>query len=464
MKSFKLFANKTTNSYFSGEANTALVVWKKTENYPYVINNTYETIYLQDEIEKDEKKEFFDLSTMLKKITSYKDFLKVIGRENSLYLPGMYLVFFRDNGFYIFKSDCYSKMLRQICVYYPENDYMKDFSIKLFRLNETNGYTSFIESSVINHCVFIVDSRVLELLYTKAWLESSNTQLFRKFKITSKNGKVRDIIAPNDDIKISLQKLNDLFQVIYAKRNIKFQVAYKKGKNVKSGAKLHVKDKYIYNLDLHDFYPSCKKEITRKYTDFLFSYTFNREFTEREFFDVIFIDGGLFIGSPVSGILANTVISQAVSYMNNICKKHKMHLSVYADDICFSSNKFISKDFAISIFNSAFSKYNLDMYFKLNEKKSIGLSACNRKITGVSINENDEITVPGRYYLDLRSQICHLAKGDSSTNINKLRGKIAYALMVDETGKISRYLKKFIETVKEYKLCNEEKIAELESV
>ena len=44
----------------------------------------------------------------------------------------------------------------------------------------------------------------------------------------------------------------------------------------------------------------------------------------------------VFIGSPVSGTLANVAISNAVQYMNNICKKHGMKLSVYADDISFS--------------------------------------------------------------------------------------------------------------------------------
>ena len=37
--------------------------------------------------------------------------------------------------------------------------------------------------------------------------------------------------------------------------------------------------------------------------------------------------------------------------MNNICKKYDIGLSVYADDITFSSDKFIVKDFIIKLFN-----------------------------------------------------------------------------------------------------------------
>jgi len=429
------------------------------DSHPQIIHNTYSTIVLPEEIEKQEDT-YMDLSKDLPVTEDYKILLDIFKKDTTYSIPGMYIVSERDSKFYIFKSPLFSEKLDFLAVYKPENDHMKEFCEKLFRIDKDNA--SLIESNIQNNYSFIVDYRVLSLLFVKAWTESQNEQLFRKFKLKSKNGKVRDIIAPNDAIKASLQKLNDLFQKVYSKRNISFQVAYKKGKNIKSGAQCHIHDKYVYNLDLHNFYPSCKKEITRKYTDFLFSYTFNRKFIEEEFFNIIFIDDGLFIGSPVSGVLANTVISQAVCFMNNICKKYDIHLSVYADDICLSANKFISKKFATKIFNLSFSKYNLDKYFKLNNKKSIGLSGCNRKVTGVSINENDKITVPGRYYLDLRSQICHLAKGDSSTNINKLRGKISYALMIDETGKMKRYLAKFIDTVKEYKLCNEEKITELE--
>ena len=39
----------------------------------------------------------------------------------------------------------------------------------------------------------------------------------------------------------------------------------RKGKNVKDGAKLHADKKYVFNIDLKDFYPSCKKkEIVKK--------------------------------------------------------------------------------------------------------------------------------------------------------------------------------------------------------
>jgi hypothetical protein len=84
-----------------------------------------------------------------------------------------------------------------------------------------------------------------------------------------------------------------------------------------------------------------------------------------------------------------------------------------------------------------------------------------RKITGVSINDSNKITVPRRYYRDLRVMMDHLKKGDINVNIQKLRGQIAYATMIDESGKIYNFLMKNKSTVDQYNLCSDERIRAL---
>ena len=172
-------------------------------------------------------------------------------------------------------------------------------------------------------------------------------------------------------------------------------------------------------------------------------------------------DDALFIGSPISGTLANVILSNPIAYMNNICKKYNIKFSDYADDISFSSDKPIAKGFVINILNLALSKYSLNEYFILNEKKCIGFSGCNRKVTGVAINEDNKITVPRQYYRNLRTEIDHLSKGDPAINVQTLRGKIAYATMLDESGKMYNYLNKYLSTIKQYNLCSDKKLQEL---
>ena len=397
--------------------------------------------------------------------TNYKDFVLDIKNTTAIVADAEYLVIEENKIFYVFKGyytfnlkDKF-KIFEFVTKYQPENDELYNFTHSLFRMDKSSA--KILQATQSNHFNLIVGWQILDVLFTKHYLLGNNEIIFTKFKKKSKNGKIRDIVAPHHEIKKSLQQLNILLQNVYDNRNIDFQIAYKRGKNVKSGAMIHKDDKYVFNLDLHNFYPSCKRELVKKYVDFLFDNSYNRKFIENDFLDTILIDDGLFIGSPISGTLANVIISKPVAFMNNICKKYGMHLSVYADDISISSDKRISKEFAYAIFNQAFVTYKLDSYFVLNEKKSVGFTGCNRKITGVSINDSNKISVPRRYYRNLRVLIAHLDKGDQNINIQALQGKIAYASMIDETGRIYRYLEKFRKTVDKYKLVSPEKMKEL---
>lgn len=420
------------------------------QNRPFKINNDIITFYENNnkETSEEDTKYLKDKSAL----ESYKDFIKEIKNLEDGMLPGFIIVEndIEENTLYIFRRLAFESQFKLLFKYKPENDDMYEYIKSLFRFNDIKSSTLF-EFSGYNNFSIITNSDVLDLILSKKFLESNGEEPYTTFKKKSKNGKIRDITAPHPEIKRCLRNLNETLQKIYDKRNIGFQIAYKKGKNVKSGAILHVDHNYVFNMDLKDFYPSCKKEIVKKYTDFLFANSFNRSFIEDEFFEVILRNDGLFIGSPISGTLANAVISSSVKYLDNICKKYDMTLSVYADDITFSSNKFISKKFVYSMFNNAFAKYGLDSYFNLNEKKSIGFSGCNRKVTGISINNSNKVTIPRRYYRDLRVMISHLDQG-KPMNIGVLRGKIAYAVYIDDTGKVLNYLKKFKNTIEKYNL------------
>lgn len=393
-------------------------------------------------------------------LKSYEAFIKVIRNSTSEKMAGEYLIIYNDKKFYVFKSIQYRRSLNFVAVYEPENDYMREYLRKLLRMDDYKNST-ILDSSYHNHFAFITTWQILQLLLAKAYIESKGEKPFESFKKPKKSGGMRTIYAPNEKIKLALRDLNSLLQQVYDNRNDEFQIAYKKKKNVKSGAKLHTEHKYVFNLDLHDFYPSCKRELVEKYTAFLYAFSFNRQFIVDEFFSVILINDGLFIGSPISGTLANVIISNAVKYMNNICNKMDITVSVYADDISFSSNKFIVKDFILDVFNQAFSKYGLSEYFTINEKKSVGFTGCKRKITGVAINNDNKITVPRHYFRMLRTMIDHLAKGEN-IDVMALRGKIAYASMIDDSGKIYNYLMKYQSIVKQYNLCSDEKLKDLQ--
>lgn len=387
-------------------------------------------------------------------IDNYNEFLDKLKEESSRRVSAVYEVSLDNDTIYLFKRSNGHDIVKFILKYHPENNQLLNLTKVILKLGGSKKST-YLLSSPDNNFNLIGPAEVLRVLYSYHNILAKGEIPFLKFKLTSKNGKVRDIIAPHDEIKSSLRQLNTIFQKVYDSRN-DIQVAYKKGNSVKTGAVMHKDNKYVFNMDLKDFYPSCKKELVEKYTNFLFKNAYNRDYIEKEFLNIILIDNGLFIGSPISGTLANAILSKTIMYLNSMCKKHNVILSVYADDISFSSKKFIGEDFVMGMFNEAFIKYGLDSYFTINSKKSLGYSGSRRKITGLSINDNNQVTIPRKYYRELRVTLDKLHKGDNSIDIQRLRGKIAYALMVDDSGKVLNYLKKFKDTVEQFSLYSGE--------
>lgn len=381
-------------------------------------------------------------------IDNYISFIDALQKESYKRVAGIYEIQIDNDIIYVFKKDNY-EYVKFIMKYKPENAELLTLTKDLFKLNGKN--TTYLSISRENNFNILGPCEVLRVIYAYTNVKANGEEPFVKFKHRSKNGKIRDIIAPHEDVKGSLRPLNVFLQNVYDNRN-DIQIAYKRGKCVKDGALKHKDNQYVFNMDLKDFYPSCKRELVQKYTNFLFRSVFNRDLLEEKFLEVILIDDGLFIGSPISGTLANAILSKTIMYLNMICKKYDVVLSVYADDISFSSKRFISEDFVMGMFNEAFIKYGLDSYFKINSKKSLGYSGSRRKVTGVSINDKNEVTVPRRYYRELRVLLDKLDKGDNSINVQQLKGKIAYALMIDDTGKIINYLKKYKSTVQHFSL------------
>ena len=414
------------------------------EDYLFV-NDNDGTIRITSKSHKPkDKSTIISMEEALKKIyciKNYREFIRALEKEDSFKFRKEYINIMSDG--YLFVARCINNVNELPKVLFAYKYECKEFA-------------------ATGNC-WIGNPFAIQVMFTAEKLKSEGTVLFEKHHKRKKNGKIRIYYAPNEIIKEDLRALNAVLTSVYDGRNADFQVAYKKGKSVYDNAAIHKNHKFVYNIDLKDFYPSCKRELVARYTRFLFKGALNTDKVLDKFLDYILIDDGLFIGNPISGCLANTIISKPVGYIKRMCRKSNMEFSVYADDMSFSSNKFISKDYIIELFNGAFDRYGMMEYFKLNEDKCVGYSGCRRKVTGVSINDSNKITCSTKYFRLLRTMIAHVAAGDGKVDIGKLRGKIAYATMVDDSGKVYRYLKKFETTVRKHKLCSDEKMLELKS-
>lgn len=81
-----------------------------------------------------------------------------------------------------------------------------------------------------------------------------STNSYRDFSISKKSGGVRQIHAPNRGL-ITIQKvLACILQCVYQPNDA--TMGFVSGRSVVNNAKLHVGSKYVYNIDLKDFFPS----------------------------------------------------------------------------------------------------------------------------------------------------------------------------------------------------------------
>jgi hypothetical protein len=85
---------------------------------------------------------------------------------------------------------------------------------------------------------------------------------YTTFQIPKRNGEQRTIKAPVDALKLLQRRLSDLLQdcvdEINTRRQRKDRVAhgFKRGRSIITNAKQHRHRRYVFNLDLEDFFPS----------------------------------------------------------------------------------------------------------------------------------------------------------------------------------------------------------------
>lgn len=77
---------------------------------------------------------------------------------------------------------------------------------------------------------------------------------YTSFHIAKKSGASRQIDAPNPNIKILQQKLNTVLQTVYQVKPSAHGFA--SGKSVKTNADQHTKKRWVFNIDLDNFFHS----------------------------------------------------------------------------------------------------------------------------------------------------------------------------------------------------------------
>lgn len=255
----------------------------------------------------------------------------------------------------------------------------------------------------VAHILGVAHNHLVYYLYILP--ESSR---YRSFEINKKNNSKRRIInAPASSLKIVQQKLNQILQSIYSAKPTVHGFVYER--SVLTNAKLHVGKRFVFNVDLEDFFPSINFGRVRGM--FMAKpYALNDK-VATVLAQICCHDNQLPQGAPTSPIVANMVCARLDSNLQKLAKEHYCMYSRYADDITFSKRSHTFPT-AIGYFDSdgvavvgAELKHVIEANgFKINDGKVRQQTNKTRQsVTGLIVNR--KANLPRNYIRQIRAMI-----------------------------------------------------------
>jgi len=162
-----------------------------------------------------------------------------------------------------------------------------------------------------------------------------NEKKYCSFEILKKNGETRIISTPTTSLKILQHKLHCILSIIFTPKFPSH--GFVKGKSIKTNASIHVKSKYVLNIDLENFFPSINFGRVR---GMFMAYPYRLSAPVATVLSQICCyNNELPQGAPTSPIISNMICAKLDSQLGYLAKQNKCFFTRYADDITFSTSK-----------------------------------------------------------------------------------------------------------------------------
>lgn len=231
---------------------------------------------------------------------------------------------------------------------------------------------------------------------------------YTTFTIRKKAGGDRQIDAPIPHLKALQRRLADLLYECATeidkkeKRKNKLSHAFRKDLSIISNARAHRARRFVFNLDLENFFPSLNFGRVR---GFLMK---NAHFKLPERVATIVAqiackDGFLPQGSPCSPIVSELLTHFLDIRLVTMAARNDCSYTRYADDLTFSTNK---KEFPAPIASFVDDQWQVgeelksrieDAGFRINSIKTrMQIRPSRQTVTGLTVNQ--KVNVPQQYY------------------------------------------------------------------
>ena len=252
--------------------------------------------------------------------------------------------------------------------------------------------------------------------------QSIEPQKIKVKKVVVIKAKPRTFFIPNQYAKTKQKHLYKLLQDIQLPKYI----FSKKGSSFVDKAKYHLGDGYLINTDIKSFYPSVHyKRIENIFMDLGVN-----NFQKLTYLTTC--DKYLPLGFVTSPFLGNLVLSDADQRLNKLCEQQNIKYSRYVDDLTFSSQKVIDKNFFQKV-----KKILKSNGFTLNEQKTKTFTPSDRKVVlGLKLLDNS-VDITEEYLTKVKDDIETLKlfkkyKIDSGELNAKLKGELSFIKSVNE--------------------------------
>lgn len=226
---------------------------------------------------------------------------------------------------------------------------------------------------------------------------------YSSFSIPKKNGGIRNIAAPRNNLKILQQKLTYIISLIYKPtHNIH---GYVKERNIVSNAKRHLNKNFVLNFDLHDFFNSINLGRIRGLLQNFFKIGSN---AATVIANICCYNNTLPQGAPTSPILSNMICFLLDKQMQQLAKQHSCIYTRYADDLTFSTvsdyfpRKIAYQKDDTTILGDRVIQIVENNGFKINPSKTrLTKKTQHMEVTGVTVNER--LNVKRNYIKKIRA-------------------------------------------------------------
>ena len=308
---------------------------------------------------------------------------------------------------------------------------------------------------------------------------------YRQFKVKKKSGGFRQITTPRtQSFMMMLSAVNVLLRSMYKPSD--YAMGFADGRSVVSNAAIHIGMDYILNIDLKDFFPSIHQARVWKRLQ-VPPFKFNQPIAnliaglccmKENSIDEHGNKKDVYVlpqGAPTSPIITNMICDRLDYYLSRLAKRFNMNYTRYADDITFSSMRFVyGKN---GKFMQELHRIIKEQGFIINESKTrLQRKGARQEVTGIIVS--DKLNVTQKYVRDIRNILYmwnrygynvayskffpkykeekgHVKKGTPDL-ISVINGKLMYLKMVkgEDDSVYTRLHTKFA------KLANKDDIAE----